>query len=79
MSAPPWMTLTVRPTSRWTSSGGSPLVSRNERSGSFRWGATFTYAYLGDNNIDTTNFAGRVVGDYDTSMPVISAYGSWTF
>ena len=51
----------------------------NEMSGSFRWGATYTYADLGDNNIDTTNFAGRLVGDYDTSMHVIGVYGSWTF
>jgi long-chain fatty acid transport protein len=55
------------------------LGVENEVSGRFRWGAVYTYAYLGDNEIDATNFAGRVVGDYDSPFHVIGAYGTWAF
>jgi len=48
-------------------------------SGSFRWGATFMFVDLGDDNIDKTNSAGRLVGDYDSSIQTINVYGSWTF
>ncbi|GMQ75437.1 MAG: outer membrane protein transport protein [Gammaproteobacteria bacterium] len=51
----------------------------NEMSGSFRWGATFSFVDLGDDKTDATNFAGRLVGDYDSTMQTISVYGSWTF
>ena len=51
----------------------------NERSGKFRWGATYTFAYLGDNELDATNNAGRVAGEYDTPFHVIGVYGSWKF
>ncbi len=51
----------------------------NEVSGKFRWGVVYTYADLGDNELDATNFTGRVAGDYDAPYQALGAYGSWTF
>jgi long-chain fatty acid transport protein len=51
----------------------------NEVSDKFRWGVVYTYADLGDNKFDATNFTGRVAGDYDAPFHVLGAYGSWTF
>ncbi len=51
----------------------------HQTSAKFRWGLTYTFAYLGDNDIDATNLAGRVVGDYDTPLHMIGLYGAWTF
>lgn len=51
----------------------------NKVSGKFRWGVVYTYADLGDNELDATNFTGRVAGDYDAPYQALGAYGSWTF
>jgi long-chain fatty acid transport protein len=51
----------------------------NEVSGNYRWGIVYTYADLGDNELDATNFTGRVAGDYDTPLHILGAYGSWMF
>ena len=51
----------------------------NQRSAGFRWGVNYTFAYLGDNDLDATNLAGRVVGDYDTPVHMFGLYGAWTF
>jgi len=65
--------------------GGLTLQSRpvlfpvRRRPGKFHWGVVYTYADLGDNELDATNFTGRVAGDYDAPYQALGAYGSWTF
>jgi long-subunit fatty acid transport protein len=51
----------------------------NEVSGKFRWGVVYTYADLGDNELEATNFAGTVAGGYDAPFIALGAYGSWAF
>jgi long-chain fatty acid transport protein len=48
---------------------------------SWRVGGNYTYAWLGDNRIDTRlpGFGGRIQGDYDTGAHFLGIYASYRF
>jgi hypothetical protein len=54
-------------------------ISGTLQAGQVPLGVVYTYADLGDNELDATNFTGRVAGDYDAPYQALGAYGSWTF